>query len=77
MSSGDQIKQAVAVDVVLAERRGVGDVGFNVLNGLTQFVRQPGLQMVDVADNHQKTLDIKQRFIFIFIRESGCHTSPF
>ena len=23
--------------------------------------------MVDVADNHQKTLDIKQRFIFIFV----------
>ncbi len=30
----DQIKQAVAVDVVFPERRGVGDVGFNVLNRL-------------------------------------------
>jgi protein involved in ribonucleotide reduction len=37
-----------------------------MLNGLAQFVRQPGLQMVDVADNHEKTLNIKQRFIFIF-----------
>jgi hypothetical protein len=51
---------------VFPERRGVGDAGFDVLNGLTQIVRQPGLQMVDVADNHEKTLDIKQRFIFIF-----------
>ena len=44
---GDQIKQAIAVDVVLPERRRVGDVGFNMLDGLTQIVRQPGLQMVE------------------------------
>ena len=62
----DQIKQAVAVDVVFPERRGVGDVGFDVLNSLAQIVRQPGLQMVDVADNHVLTLNIKQCFIFIF-----------
>jgi hypothetical protein len=33
----NQIKQVVAVDIVLAQRRRVGDVRFNVLNGLTQF----------------------------------------
>jgi hypothetical protein len=60
-----QIKQAVAVNIVLAER--VASVmRFDVFNGLTQFLRQPGLQMVDVANNHDLTLNIKHRFIFIF-----------
>jgi len=49
---GDKIKQAVAVDVVLAQRRGVGDVRFYVLDSLAQLFWQPGLQMVDVTNNH-------------------------
>ena len=62
----DQIKQSVAIDIMLAGRRGVGDVALYIVNGLAQFVRQPGLEMVDVADDHEKTLNVKQRFIFVF-----------
>ncbi|VAL71337.1 Uncharacterised protein [Enterobacter kobei] len=62
----DQIKQSVAIDIMLAGRRGVGDVPLYIVNGLAQFVRQPGLEMVDVADDHEKTLNVKQRFIFVF-----------
>lgn len=67
----DQIKQAVAVDVVFPEQRGVGDVGFLTTSiALRNSSRQPWLQMVDVADNHVKSLYVKQRFIFIFYTRS-------
>ena len=62
----NQIKQAVAVDVVLAGRRRVGDVGLNVLNGLTQLFWQPGLEMMNIANNHDTTLRLKHCFIFMF-----------
>ncbi len=39
----NQIEQIIAVDVVFAERRRRTNVGFNMLNRLTQRVRQPGI----------------------------------
>jgi hypothetical protein len=47
-----------------------------VLNGLTQFVRQPGLQMVDVADNHENP-QYKTTFHFYLLYEFALPYQPF
>ncbi len=54
---GNQIKQAIAIDVVLTLFRRIRNMRFNVLNRLTQLFRQPGTQVVNIADNHLKPLN--------------------
>jgi hypothetical protein len=39
----NQIKQVVAVNIMLPGRGGIRHMGFNVFNGLAQFFRQPAL----------------------------------
>ena len=53
----NQIKQAIAVDVMLTLFRRIGHVRFDVFNRLTQLFRQPGIQVVNIADNHLKPLN--------------------
>ena len=53
----NQIKQAIAVDVVLTLFRRIRHMRFNVFNRLTQLFRQPGIQVVNIADNHLKPLN--------------------
>ncbi len=53
----NQIEQTFAVDVVLTLFRRIRHVRFNVLNRLTQLFRQPGIQVVNIADNHFKPLN--------------------
>ena len=54
---GNQIKQAIAVNVMLTFFRRIRHMRFNVFNCLTQLFRQPGIQVVNIANNHLKPLN--------------------
>ncbi len=53
----NQIKQTIAVDIMLTLCRRIRHMRFNVFNRLTQLFRQPGIQVVNIADDHLKPLN--------------------